>query len=147
MSNRKRRIATVLAAPAAALAGWALIRLAGIDLEVSTDPGTVRAGDVVAAALVAALGAWGVVLMLERWTSRPGAYWPFVASTALALSMIGPSYLADGASAVALMALHFVTAVVVIGGFASTLACGDCELQTPSLLKRTWKVVLKPWPR
>jgi hypothetical protein len=34
---------------------------------------------------------------------------------------IGPSWLAEDASSVALIALHFVVAAVVIGGFASTL--------------------------
>jgi hypothetical protein len=86
----RRRIATVVLAPIVALGGWALIRLAGIDLTVSVDPGTVRAGDVFAAALVAALGAWGVVLLLERYTRSPRRWWPFIGSTALALSVIGP---------------------------------------------------------
>ena len=35
--------------------------------------------------------------------------------------MIGPSWQADGSSAVALIALHFVTALIVIPGFAPTL--------------------------
>jgi hypothetical protein len=118
----RRRIATVVLAPIVALGGWALIRLAGIDLTVSVDPGTVRAGDVFAAALVAALGAWGVVLLLERYTRSPRRWWPFIGSTALALSVIGPSYLADGASAAALIGLHVITAVVVITGFAPTLS-------------------------
>jgi hypothetical protein len=118
----RRRIATVVLAPIVALGGWALIRLAGIDLTVSVDPGTVRAADVFAAALVAALGAWGVVLLLERYTRSPRRWWPFIGSTALALSVIGPSYLADGASAAALIGLHVITAVVVITGFASTLS-------------------------
>jgi Family of unknown function (DUF6069) len=124
----RSRIATVVLAPVVALGGWALIRLAGIDLTVSAGPGTVRAGDVFAAALVVALGAWGVVLLLERYTRSPGRWWPFIGSTALALSIIGPSYLADGASAAALIGLHAITAVVVITGFAATLsvACDPC---------------------
>lgn len=122
MNHRNhRRTWTVALAPFAALGAWALVRLAGIDLVVSAGPGTVGAVDVFAAALVAALGGWIAVLLLERYNRRPRARWPFVGSTALALSIIGPSWLADGASAVALMGLHFVTAVVVIRGFAPTL--------------------------
>jgi hypothetical protein len=37
------------------------------------------------------------------------------------VSVIGPAWFADGASSVALAALHVVTAVVVISGFAGTL--------------------------
>ena len=53
-----RRIATVLLAPVAALAAGALIRAAGIDLVISTDDGTVGAGDVFGSALAAGLGTW-----------------------------------------------------------------------------------------
>jgi hypothetical protein len=35
--------------------------------------------------------------------------------------MIGPSWLADGSSAVALITLHLVTALVVICGFAGII--------------------------
>ena len=81
----------------------------------------------VVSAFAGALAGWAVVTLLERHTRRPWFWWPFLGSTALSVSMIGPSYLADGASAVALIALHFVTAIVVIGGLATTLtACRDC---------------------
>src|SRR5262245_16342381 len=122
MTDRtRRRIATTVLAPAAALSGWAVIRLVGIDLDVSTDRGTVGPADVLAAALAGALVGWLVVRLIERFSRSPHRTWAFVASTALAVSMIGPSYFADGASAVALMSLHVVTAVVVIVGFAGTL--------------------------
>lgn len=124
----QRRIATVVLTPVAALLGWAAIRLLGIDLLVSTGDGTVGPGDVVAATLAAALGGWFVVRLLERRTAHPRGWWAFVGSTALSVSIIGPSHFADGASAVALIALHFVVAIVVITGFASTLPahCPPC---------------------
>jgi hypothetical protein len=115
------RIATVVLAPLAALLGWAVIRLLGIDLVVSAGTGTVGPLDVVVAALAGALGGWFVVRLLERHTAHPRGWWAFIGSTALSVSIIGPSYFADGASAVALMALHFVVAIVVITGFAATL--------------------------
>jgi Family of unknown function (DUF6069) len=62
-----------------------------------------------------------VVRLLERLSRRPRRLWSFVGSTALAVSIIGPAWLADGASSVALIALHFVVAIVVISGFAGTL--------------------------
>jgi Family of unknown function (DUF6069) len=122
MINRtRRRIGTVVLAPAAALLAWAFIRVTGVDLVVSTGDGVVGPGDVFAAALVAALAGWAAVALLERWSTRPRSRWTWLASTALAVSVIGPSWFADGASAVCLIALHVVTAVVVIGGFAATL--------------------------
>jgi hypothetical protein len=42
----------------------------------------------------------------------------------LAISIVGPALIADGASAVALIFLHLVTAVVVMTGFARTLPAG-----------------------
>jgi hypothetical protein len=57
----------------------------------------------------------------------------------LAVSTIGPAYLADDSTtALALTALHFVTAIVVIGGFAATLpACGDCGARMCRCLPRS----------
>jgi hypothetical protein len=121
MTIRNRRLATVVAAPVAALIAWACIRLGGIDLVVTTGDGSVGPADVVVAALAAALAGWFVVRLLERYTDRPGFWWPPLGSTALAVSTIGPAYLFDGVSAVALTGLHFVTAIVVISGFAATL--------------------------
>lgn len=128
MTDRtRRRIVTVALAPAAALTAWAVVRLAGVDLALNASRGTVGPADVAVAAVVGALGAWCVVRLLERHTGRPGFWWPLVGSTALGVSMVGPSHLASGASAVALTGLHVVTAIVVIWGFATTLpARCDC---------------------
>jgi hypothetical protein len=121
-----RRAATVVAAPAAALAVWALTRVMGVDLVLKSGHGTVGPGAVVATALVAALAGWLVVRQVERRSAQPQRLWVLIGSTALGLSLIGPSWLADGTSAVALISLHVVTAAVVIGGFAATLParCG-----------------------
>jgi FtsH-binding integral membrane protein len=117
----QRRIATVALAPAAALAAWAVIRLIGVDLVVSVGNGKVGPGNVVAAALVGALLGWAAASAFERRSRRPRLWWSLTASTGLSVSMIGPSWFADGSSAVALIALHFVTAIVVIIGFAGTV--------------------------
>jgi hypothetical protein len=117
----RRRFGIVLLAPAAALAAWAVIRLAGIELVVSVGDGTVGPADVVVAALVGALGGWFVVRLLERHTRSPERWWPVVGSMALAVSTIGPTLLAEDGSGVALTALHFVVGIVVITGFALTL--------------------------
>jgi hypothetical protein len=44
-------------------------------------------------------------------------WWPFVGSTAIAVSLLGPNYLADGAAAVALITMH-VVGFILIWGFA-----------------------------
>ena len=75
----------------------------------------VGAVDVLLASLVAGLAAWAVYALLDR-TGHP-RWWPFVASTALAISITGPSYLADGISAVSLICLHILVGVVLIMGF------------------------------
>lgn len=131
MTDRtRRRIFTVALAPAVALIAWAGLRLAGADLHVSTGRGSVGPADVVAAASVGALGAWYVVRLLERHTERPGFWWPVVGTSALGLSLIGPSYLADGVDALALGGLHIVTAMVLVWGLEATLPArceGRCD--------------------
>ncbi len=139
MTDRtRRRIGAVVLAPTAALIAWACMRLAGIDLVVSEGDGTVGAADVVVAALLGALAGWFVVRLLERHSRRPWFWWPALGSTALAVSTIGPAYLADSTTAIALTALHFVTAIIVIGGFARTLpACRDCGARMCRCLPRS----------
>jgi hypothetical protein len=114
------RLATVVVAPAAALAAWAAARVAGVDF-VLKDGSTVGPGEVFTAAVAGAVAGWLVVRWLERRSRRPRSTWAFLGSTALAVSIVGPSRLADGSTAVALIGLHFVTAAVVIVGFARTL--------------------------
>ena len=121
MTDRSRsRLLTMALTPLAAVAAWGAVRLVGIDL-VLEDGKNVGPGNVLFAALVGAVGGWLVVTWLERHSRRPLTAWTFFGSTALAVSMLGPAWRADGSSAVGLMALHIVTGVVVIAGFARTL--------------------------
>jgi hypothetical protein len=65
-------------------------------------------------------------------TPRSARWWPFVGSTALAVSMTGPSYLSDGADAVALMTMHLLVGATLIYGFATSQpswcrASGKCQ--------------------
>jgi hypothetical protein len=84
---------------------------------VKAGSGTSQVGavDVLLASLVAGLAAWGVYALLARW--RRVRWWPFIGSTALAVSITGPSYLADGISAVSLICLHILVGVVLVMGF------------------------------
>jgi len=110
-------LAVVAAAVVTALVGWAVIRLLGVDLTLKQGAAVSQVGpvDVLLASLVAGLAAWAVYALLAR-TGHP-RWWPFVASTALAISITGPSYLADGIAAVALICLHVAVGVVLIAGF------------------------------
>ncbi len=119
-----RRLITVGLAPLAALAAWSSMKALGADL-VLKDGTSVGAGDVVLAAVTGAVAAWLVARWIERHSHRPRSVWGFVASTALAVSGIGPSWLADEVTALLLFGLHFVTAAVVIIGFLPTLAVRD----------------------
>ena len=120
-TTTRSALAVVAAGMAAALVVWAVIRLLGVDLTVEAGSGTTQVGavDVLLASLAAGLAAWGVSALLARW--RRVRWWPFVGSTALAISMLGPSYLADGGSAVALICLHIVVGAVLITGFMRAL--------------------------
>jgi hypothetical protein len=125
MSHQTRqRIAVVVLAPVAALAGWGVIEAIGVDLTLkssSVSGGTVGAGDIVVASVVGALVGWAVLRLVERYSRSPLRRWPLVASTGLGVSLIGPTWLADGGSAVALNSLHMIVAFVIIAGFARTL--------------------------
>ena len=117
---RARRVATVLLAPSAALAAWGLFRIAGVTFQLSSGNGRVGAGDVIVGATVAALAGWVVIGRLEQHVRRPRLWWGRIAAVCFSISIAGPSWLAGGGSSVALMALHLVTAVVIVLGFAAT---------------------------
>ncbi len=122
MSNiTARRVATVVASPLAALAVWGLLRAAGVDFAVSTGPGHVGAGDVIVAATVAALLGWVVARTLASRVERPRLWWLRVGSTCFGVSIVGPTWLAHDVDSVALMALHLVTALVIVFGLAATV--------------------------
>ena len=116
-ATTRNSLAVVAAGMAAGLVVWAVVRLLGVDLTVESGSGTTQVDvvDVLLTSLVVGLAAWGVFALLLRW--RRARWWPFVGSTALAISIIGPSYLADGSSAVSLICMHVVVGVVLIMGF------------------------------
>ena len=118
MTMRRSGAAVVAAAMVVALAIWTLARL--LDVELTTGKGAdaspVGATDVLVTALLAGLAAWGVhALLVRRGAAR---WWPFVGSTALAVSVIGPTWLADGLAAVVLIGMHLAVGAVLIAGFA-----------------------------
>ena len=109
----------MVVATVVALGTWAVVRLLGVELTVGKgpDPSQVGAVEVVAATVLAGLAAWAVHRVLARG-ARTARWWPFVGTTAIAVSIIGPSYLADGAAAVALISMHLIVGAILIAGFA-----------------------------
>jgi hypothetical protein len=139
--NWKRLIAWgngLLVVPAGvgiALIVYGVIRLAGIEPVLEDDSDLVGVADVIVASALAGLAAWAVHALMIRAGYR--RWWPFVGSTALAISMLGPSYMADGSSAMALMCLHFAVAIVLIWGLAIAGAEPHCEaVAEPSMGQR-----------
>ncbi|HSK95153.1 MAG TPA: DUF6069 family protein [Euzebyales bacterium] len=115
----QRALLVIAAAVIVALAVWALIRLVGVAPVAGRggDLTAVTTGDVVVATVVASMGAWLVHTLLGR-AGKATRWWPYVGSTALAVSITGPTWLADGASGVALICLHVAVGIVLIAGFA-----------------------------
>lgn len=109
----------IAAGVAVALAAWGIVEILGIELETGRGDDTSNVGpaDVAIAALVAGVGAWLVHGLLARMHVR-AMWWPIVGTTVLAISMNGPSWLAEGEALVALVAMHFAVAIVLIMGFS-----------------------------
>lgn len=111
----------IAAATVVALVLYGLIRWLWVTpiAEMNGEDKTVGWANVLIVTVLAGLVAWGVAVLLQR--AGKARWWPFVGSTALAISIIGPSYLADGASAVALILLHVAVAIVLIVGMTRVI--------------------------
>jgi hypothetical protein len=100
-----------------ALVIWGLARMLGVALTVGKgdQASLVGAADVLVTVLLAGVAAW----LVQRLLARRGAagWWPFLGSTALAISIIGPTWLADGAASVVLIGMHLAVGLVLIAGF------------------------------
>jgi hypothetical protein len=120
--SRGRSAATVAAATLVALAIWGLARVLGVELTVGKgdQASLVGAADVLVTVLLAGSAAW----LVQRLLARRGAagWWPFLGSTALAVSIIGPTWLADGAASVVLIGMHLAVGLVLIAGFNSSVS-------------------------
>ena len=117
-SSTMKSIAVVVAGVVAGLLMWGIFKVAGIDLDLkeSAAQDQVGAAEVVIASVFGGVAAWLVYWLLRRWDKE--GWWPFVGSTALALSINGPSWMADGDAVAPLIAMHFAVGIVLIIGFA-----------------------------
>jgi Family of unknown function (DUF6069) len=115
--SAKRATGVIAVAAAAALVIWAVARLLGVDVEVEFGGALRQVGpvDILVTTVMVGLAAWVVNSLLAR-TPRTARWWPYVGSTALAISMLGPSYQSDGAAAIALIAMHLAVGAILIRG-------------------------------
>lgn len=118
----RRLLLTVIGAPAAALAVWALaVPVAGTTLTVRMGDGTQPVGPapVVVASLLAGLAGWTLLAVLERFAPRPARIWTITALIVLALSLFGPAGSAVGIVAtLVLILLHLIVGAVLVPGLA-----------------------------
>ncbi|KKK04677.1 DUF6069 family protein [Micromonospora sp. HK10] len=112
------RLRAVLAATAATLAVWVVaVPLAGVDLVARTGGAEQRVTPVAVAVstLLAGLAAWGLLALLERFTTRARPVWTVVALIVLLVSLLGPLGGGVGTAArVTLVAMHLVAAAVLV---------------------------------
>ena len=118
-------VVAVLAATAAAVAIWIVAIVAGADLTVSFGPGQpiqkITLVNVVVAALVGSLAAWGLLALLRRFTTNARAIWTVIAIIFALLSLGGPlSTISSVGTKAALVAMHLAVATVVIVGLRRT---------------------------
>jgi hypothetical protein len=116
--NRKLNGPMVIAAATVvSLALYGLIRWLWVTpiAEMNGEDRVVGWSNVAIVTILAGLAAWGVAILLQR--AGKARWFPSVGSIALALSILGPSFLADGSSVAALILLHFAVGIVLIVGF------------------------------
>jgi len=110
---------------AAAAIGWA-VEVPGLGIRLAVrfgpmHPETVVAGQVVGAAVVAALLGWLLLALLEGRTPRSRAAWTGIALAVLVLSLALPVAAATTTSAaVGLIVLHLAVGAVVIPGLSAS---------------------------
>lgn len=120
--TRGRRLWAVIAAVAAAVAGWFLIEaMAGVDLRAPAfDPRTgsqdIGLAAVVVTSLVASLAAWALLAVLERYVIRSRRIWTVLAAAGFVVSLGGPMSGTgiEASGRVLLLALHVIVAAVLI---------------------------------
>ena len=118
---RRTRLRAVAAGVLAPLAVWALVDAGfGVDLRApagaSAEPADLGAGAVVTASAVAALAGWGLLALLERFTTRARTVWAVLAVLVLVVSLGGPlgGTGITAANRIALLLMHLVVAAVLI---------------------------------
>jgi hypothetical protein len=116
--------AGVLGAPVAAAAIWAVATAAGVKFTAgfgSGQPIEVTVVSVVAAALLASLAGWGLLVVLRRLTVRARTAWTVTVAVVALLSLGGPlAATASAATKLSLVAMHLTVATVLVAALRPT---------------------------
>jgi len=129
-SVRRQRLLTVAGGTLGALAVWAVAEwIVGLDLRTpafsSEQPSQeLTAGLVAVASAIGGLAGWGVLAVLERFTTNPRRAWAVVASIALLASLSAPLS-GTGVTAgdrIAMIGMHLAVAAVVVPFFYRSIA-------------------------
>ncbi|MBU2663832.1 hypothetical protein KOI35_09960 [Actinoplanes bogorensis] len=118
-----QRLVTILVAAAATAVVWVIVHLVfGVELSAQSG-GTVQTVGLVAvilATLVAGFVAWGLLVLLQRFTKAPARNFLIVSAIGLLLSLGGPAGGETTGAKVGLAVLHLVAALVLVPGLART---------------------------
>ncbi|MYR31658.1 hypothetical protein GTW20_05085 [Nocardiopsis alba] len=113
-----------MAAAVAALLVWVVSTpLLGVELVVpgqgDAEPMEIGPGMIVGMSLASGLVGWGLLALLERFTSKGTLIWTIIAAIVLAGSMLSPLAMPgiDGAVRVILSLMHIVVGLIVIIGY------------------------------
>lgn len=122
LSRRALRVLAVAGSALAALCVWVLAT-AAFDLDLrqpafqTGEPAQeLSAGWVAVVGAFAALAAWGVLALLERFTERAPRIWAVLAGVAFLISLGGPTggHGVSDDNRLALLAMHVAVAAVVV---------------------------------
>ncbi|MEJ7839253.1 MAG: DUF6069 family protein [Thermomicrobiales bacterium] len=121
------RLATLVLAVLASAIVWVIADpLGGANLRATgmggEDVVSIGLGEVFFGFLSWGIGAWVVVMLIERFTSRPKQIWLIIALIALLLSFIPVFASSDnGATTFIFIVMHVVSAAIIIPSFADTI--------------------------
>lgn len=121
---RRLAAAAVAGATVAPAVPWAVARIAGADLEVTTAGTTMDVGLalVLPTALAMSLAGWGLLTWLLRRRGDGRRVWTGVALTVLVLSLSGPLITeADADARVYLLLMHLAVGAVLIPGLRAAV--------------------------
>lgn len=119
----RARLLVVGGAAVSALVVWFFaVHLLGVELVVAMGSTEQPVGPVavVGTALVAGLAGWGLLAVLQRWTTRARTVWTVVAVTVLLLSLLGPIGAITGSAMITLAILHLVVGVDLVMGLRAS---------------------------
>jgi hypothetical protein len=121
----KDRALTVFLTALSTVIVWTVaVPLAGVSLTVNLGAGQqmdVGLFAVLAATIVVGLAAWGLLSLLERWTSRARTIWTTAALAVLLVSLAGPLSAVETSAKLTLVLMHLVAGGLLIPMLRSSI--------------------------